>query len=504
MRKHVSTTVLLILFVVSTGSSGEPVEKPKWDELSSYQRHIISALLPADPPPWDRATAFSFLSDHGTRSSTYLTLGMLLRNGPNDRVNGAALVREVLEQQIDKPGTTDHGIWRGAPGSDKLDQNWREFIGVGLIAVREWFPDALAEPLAKDVDLALIRAAEGASARNVGHDYTNIALMSAFLLDYVGHLADRPEWIEQGVGKAEAIHEAFRKHGTFAEYNSPTYYGTDLMGLGLWCRLACSPQLREWGEEIEVDFWRDIGQFYHADLRNLCGPYSRAYGMDMTTYPALTGLPIAFELDGKNAPLPDEPTTRLYEWAYAAFFSLLDRPIPTDVTTLFRRFGEPRHLVRKIDTGRRIYEVEAQLEADWMMGTVVGMHRSWDQHCPATIHWRRPDGGLGWLLVHGTSGVDARLVNGSIQVFMPRPSPKRPLTVYLSDPTFPPGDFSRDSWTLPGMEIGVQTPLEPPKVAAVRDNRLGQVLAVVWEIPEGPALDRPVLVLRPARSPSPM
>jgi hypothetical protein len=486
--------------VVSICTANEPAEKPQWQELSAYQQRIISALLPADPEPWDQATAFEFLSEHGTRSSVYLTLGMLLRDGPNDRANGAVLVREVLKQQIVKPGTGDHGIWRGAPGSEKLDQNWREFVGVGLIAVREWFPDALDEVLAKDVDLSLVRAAEGASARDVGHDYTNIALMSAFLLDYMGHVASRPEWIEQGVAKARAIREAFRKDGTFAEYNSPTYYGTDLMGLGLWCRLARSSQLRQWGEEIETDFWRDIGQFYHADLRNLCGPYSRAYGMDMTKYPALTGLPIAFELDGKGAPLPEEPTTRLYEWAYAAFFSLLDRPIPAEVTAQFREFGEPRHLVRKIDTGRRVYEIEARLEEDWMMGTVVGMNRPWDQHCPATVHWRTgTDEEVGWLLVHGTSGVDTRMVDRSIRIFIPRPDSERPLKVYLYDSALPPEKFAGKTWDLPGMRIGVETPLGEPKVAAADDSRLGPVLAVTWEVPQGLRKDEAVLVLTPLR-----
>lgn len=498
MHMNLLTTSLFLLSAVSICSGGESAEKPQWQELSSYQQRIISALLPVDPEAWDQAAAFEFLSKQGTRSSTYLTLGMLLRDGPNDRANGAALVREVLKQQVVKPGSGTHGIWRGAPGSEKLDQNWREFIGVGLIAVREWFPETFDEPLAKDVDLALVRAAEGASARDVGYDYTNIALMSAFLLDYVGHIANQPEWIEQGVDKAEAVHDAFREHGTFTEYNSPTYYGTDLMGLGLWCRLARSPQLRGWGAEIEADFWRDIGQFYHADLKNLCGPYSRAYGMDMTEYPSLVALPIAFELDGNDAPLPAEPTSRLYEWAYAPFFSLLDRPIPAEATAQFRQFSGPRHLVRKIDTGRRVYEVEARLEMDWMMGTVVGMNRSWDQHCPATIHWRtNAQEEPGWLLVHGTSGVDARIVEGTIQVFIPRPSPERPLKVLLFDPTIDPARLSGETWDLPGMRIGVETSLGEPRVAADHDSRLGSVLAVTWNVPKTTSKERASLVLTP-------
>ena len=473
---------------------------PQWEDLSAYEQRIITALLPADPGAWDQDQTFSFLSAKGTRSATYLALGMLLRDGPSDRENAAALVRAILKLQVDRPGKLDHGVWRSGPGSERLDQNWREFIGVGLIMLREWFPAALDAELAAQVEQALTRAAEGASVRDVGHDYTNIALMSALLIEYAGHMNDNAQWIDQGREKAQAIRDGFFEHGTFTEYNSPTYYGVNLMGLGLWCRLARSSELRDWGGEIEAAFWRDIGQFYHADLRNLCGPYSRAYGMDMTTYPAIVGLLMAVALEGQDAPLPEAPVSRLYEWAYAPVFALLDRPIPAEVVQQLHSFEGPRQLSRSIAADRRRYAIEARLERDWMMGVVTGMNRPWEQHCPATIHWKTGAGDeVGWLLVHGTSGADARIVNDAIHVSLPRPSSRRELVVYCHDPTHARLEAGPTSWTWPDMAIEFESSLDGPVIKPLRDARFGQVMAATWQVPNSQSPGQTVLILRPTR-----
>jgi hypothetical protein len=106
--------------------------------------------------------------------------------------------------------------------------------------------------------------------------------MSAFLLAYVGLDADRAALTEQGVKKAKAVYTKFAIHKTFTEYNSPTYYGVDLLGLALWREVGPTDPFRRLGREMEADLWREIGLFYQPRPRNMAGPCSRAYGMDMT------------------------------------------------------------------------------------------------------------------------------------------------------------------------------------------------------------------------------
>ena len=272
-----------------------------------HQRHLVTFVLPeSGSDVWDHAAVRTFLEQHGTRTSTYHAVGMLFRNEGADRENAQLVIRGILDLQHNNPGKELHGVWRTGVGKDLRDQNWREFIGTGLIVAREYFGDIIDPGLIRDLDAALVRAAQGAAGRDVTPEYTNIALMSAFLLDYTGHISSNTAFQQQGKAKAKAILDLFSRYQTFTEFNSPTYYGTNLMALGMWRELGKSPQLRTWGKTIEAALWADIARFYHAGLRNICGPFARAYGMDMTRYNALVGMCIAMGLDGpEHAPLPD-------------------------------------------------------------------------------------------------------------------------------------------------------------------------------------------------------
>ena len=56
------------------------------------------------------------------------------------------------------------------------------------------------------------------------------------------------------------------------------------------CDPALSPLLAKLGGEMESSLWRDTTQFYHADLRNLAGPYDRSYGMNLLDYVSVIGI----------------------------------------------------------------------------------------------------------------------------------------------------------------------------------------------------------------------
>ena len=55
---------------------------------------------------------------------------------------------------------------------------------------------------------------------------------------------------------------------------------------------------------MEAGLWQDIANLYQPDLRNISGPYDRAYGMDMESYVSVDGVWMRTVLDAKNAPLP--------------------------------------------------------------------------------------------------------------------------------------------------------------------------------------------------------
>jgi hypothetical protein len=189
--------------------------------------------------------------------------------------------------------------------ASEQDENWREFVGMNLILVREKLADRVSTPLLANLDAALVRAAEGAFRRNVAPEYTNIASMSVVLLDYVGAHFNRPEMVALAANKAERIMSGRRDLGIFSEYNSPTYYGVSLFGFSMARAFGSSPSLRDLGRSLEILLWEDIAATYHPRLRSFVGPSVRRYGMNEREYVALAGVWIGLAVgDLSQAPLP--------------------------------------------------------------------------------------------------------------------------------------------------------------------------------------------------------
>src|SRR5690606_3019295 len=190
-------------------------------------------------------------------------------------------------------------IWRD------YDPNWREFICTVFIILLKEFAVLLPDVLQQKMHQSIFLAAQGSFERKVSAEYTNISLMSAFLLDYAGRLFDNPEWINYALSQAEEIHLLFNRYMTFNEYNSPSYYGIDFYALALWREYGATDAYQSLGAEMDAELWRDTAQFYHADMRNICGPDDRSYGMDMDDYIAAVALWISTVLPSEFAPLPD-------------------------------------------------------------------------------------------------------------------------------------------------------------------------------------------------------
>lgn len=456
--------------------------------MPAFHKDVLDSVLP--PPseqPWTPERTAQFIRERGTRSAALLTTGLLMRSGGADTENARLIIRDLLTLQQDAPGEKDHGLWMTSndPARDRNDQNWREFVGTGLLVARDRYPEQLGAALVADIDRALRLAAEGSAARDVDAHYSNIALMSASLLDYVGRTQNLPDLAEAGYAKASGIHELFSRHRTFTEYNSPTYYGVNLMALSVWRAVAESDSLREWGASMEAALWEDIGAFYHASLRNFCGPHVRAKGMDASRYTAITGVCIGMATnDGSLAPLPpDRSRWQMYEIAYAAVLAELGLTVPDDVVPHLRSFQGPRTLSRTVPWRQFTFDVSAVLREDWMMGAATGMRRRWDQHYPGTLHWRTAQGGLGWLLVSGENAAECTIDGTTMTVRTVDPNPDHPIRIEIDG--VDASAINGDTWALNGLRVKVASPLGDPVVETVESRRQGEVLQVSWPVPEG-------------------
>jgi hypothetical protein len=276
------------------------------------------------------------------------------------------------------------------------DPNWRQFIGTNFAVIIDQHGDALSDALVDDLRASIDRCVAGEPDDRVAPTYANIALMKAWLDMWAGRT---------GIGEslARATYAHFDEHGTFLEYNSPTYYGIDLSALALW-RSSSGP-LREPGADMEQRLWRDIARFYHAGLRNLCGPYDRAYGMDMIAHATPLGLHVWSRVGRAHAPFP--PTSGRFSHPHDVCFGPLVAAVPSlvpdDVVPHLERFHGEREVEQIVsDDPKRV--VTAWLGEDVMIGGWSGPTSGigFFQHAHATIHTTS-----GWARVLPDSAADA-------------------------------------------------------------------------------------------------
>ncbi len=435
-----------------------------WDGAAGLLRD--AADEPAVPvPPGVRL--------HLVRETAWYALGLLLRGGPGDRERAVGALGTVLAHQFDAPGRPYHGTFARFPEEPTppaaprewldYDPNWREFIGTTLALILLHAEDLLPPELVRGIDAALRLAIAGALPRRVPASYTNIALMQAFLLSFAADRYGEPGWAAAAETLGGAVHDRFRAHGAFDEYNSPTYYGVDLYALALWREHAPSPALRELGAALEGALWTDIARYYHAGLRNLCGPYDRAYGMDLRRYAGLLGLWIWLVTGAEAAPFPDwrRPFAHANDFCLAPCVAVLGARVPEAARPHFAAFQGERQVEQALP-GEPPRRATAWLGPQVMIGAEAGGKPGWKQFHPATVHWRAPGGEVGWLRLRHTAPVDARATPNTLTIASDPPTAETAYLFEIHAPGLAPDAIGPDRWRLPGLTVHVETTAHGP------------------------------------------
>jgi hypothetical protein len=397
---------------------------------------------------------------HPIRESAWWATGLLLRNRGDDAARAEKILEAVLAWQFVEPGMGYHGTFIRAPeeprpaGKDAVmwrdyDPNWRQFIGTTFVVLLKMLPNRLSRELTQKLEASVKLAVEGEPPDRFTAHYTNIAMMHAILLVYAGGRFGREDWTQRGVALAREIYELFAPNRAYAEYNSPTYYGVDLYALRLWRLLSPRPELVEWGAAMERDLWRDIADYYHPRLRNICGPYDRSYGMDMTYYAAGVGMFFRLELPTNVAPFPD--TTREFDHAHdftlAPLVAMLGADIPSEARTMLQAPITERFVEHAIEDER---VATAFLGREWMWGGEREAKKcGWPQVHLATAHWLQPDGSVGWFRLENGMYVDVTATASGLQLRANNGEDAQKLTWHFSSKP----QASAEEWKLPGMTV---------------------------------------------------
>ena len=175
-------------------------------------------------------------SVHLVRETAWYAIGLLRRDGPGDRARAEAALDTVVDHQYDEPGQPWHGTFvrfpewaaptEGATEWIDYDPNWRQFLGTALaVAIT-------------DFDL-LDRASPRGPATPSTSPWTRSRRIGSRRATPTSPCSARGSTRGRGeptTATPRAVVDAFRRHGCFSEYGSPTYYGIDLLALGLWQR----------------------------------------------------------------------------------------------------------------------------------------------------------------------------------------------------------------------------------------------------------------------------
>lgn len=437
---------------------------------------MLTASLVVSDRAWDEQAGFLWSAApgengriHRVRESAWYALGLLMRDQPGDAPRAIRIIGQVLDFQFAASGQAWDGTFRRAPeepppavGAElwkNYDPNWRQFIGTTFVLMLEQHANRLPAELQSRMLDAIRRAVEGELTQGRAEPYhTNVKLMHGFLVGWAGQRLGRTDWVERSEKWIGEIRTDFARHETFDEYNSPTYYGVDFYGLALCRRYGATELIRDAGAELEAGLWRDVGRFYHAGLKNMCGPFDRAYGMDMRRYVSLTGVWMGLVLPAELTPLPDPtgPMDHAHDFAATPLYVALGAQVPDGVLAGFRTFGGERLLSRPITATRT---ATAWLGANVMIGGEVtsrtlGVTPDKGQFHPATIHWQAPGERVGWVRLYASPLSDAEAAKETLTITA---GAAGDFTFRISVPGLVAGQLGRDCWALPGLKLSIES-----------------------------------------------
>jgi hypothetical protein len=467
-----------------------------YSSLSPYQHQMVEQFIGSFLPK-DSNVQQILNNDDGAIQKIRLAEALLFRNKDNDQENAFEIIRWIygLAKKDVEPASSD-------------------FVGSDLIIIYHKYRPLFPADVTEKVEFLLKNVARITYNKNQNPNYNNMAIMSSFIMEYVGRLYNIEEIQVRGMEKARAIVASYRIYNTLCEYNTPTYYGVDVMGLSLWKELSYSQEMRELGTFLQESLWKEIAMYYNANLRNMCGPFLRGYGMDMTRYNAVIGVPIALAVDDEAlAPFPGIVGGHYHDASYIAAFCELGVDLPGEAFREFRKFSAPRFFSRVTPNyyeGDRLKKATAMVNREWMMGCLWGNLKVSSLLKVGTMHWKASNGVVGWLVVPGEGKTNVKVDETTMQIFLATDSAEF-IEIFLYAPQLTALKIAGKVWKLDGMELTVNSSLKylaeqvkdsvgPHSFSDAQTIHYQDLVRVRFQIPKGWDKSKPIINFIPKKN----
>jgi hypothetical protein len=212
----------------------------------------------------------------------------------------------------------------------------------------------------------------------------------------------------------------------------------------------------------------------------------------------LLGLSIWLAVGQDLAPFPRHEGyfTHGADFGYGPVLGLVDTEVPSDVLDHLRQFKAERQVERRISS------LPDRVATAWLGDSLMlggesialndddgALRRQLGpQLHPATMHWRTPDGGLGWMRVRAPGLVSARAERKRLSITARRPASEgddlASAAHFLLELKVPgkltPGSLSSSRWELPGLAVNVTSDAGEVEVVDT-----GLVHKVIYALPAG-------------------
>jgi hypothetical protein len=359
-----------------------------------------------------------------TRDALDYALALLEEGGSGSVSRALSIIPKVLALQDREPCNRTFGLWpyfleEPLSAMRPPDWNWADFLGVRLAHILGRYPALVPADLQSAMAAALGNAALSIFRRNMGPDYTNIAVKGGVVAIMAGELLGQPFLLDYGRQRLARFLEHTRRNGGFTEYNSPPYGALVILEVERGLLIIRDPESRAHLLAIHEQCWRGMANSLHLPTGQLCGPHARAYDSALSaTQTELLGTELGLQLFAP-AGLP-EPFERGRDLINLLLIPRVPCPEPVRRQILeapARRFVRQDY-VRDPDP-----EIRRQgamwFDGDLCLGS-VNVENLWQQRRPLIAYWKIGDtlAMLRVRLVHG----DADFASGVLRTAQQGPA----------------------------------------------------------------------------------
>ncbi|KAI5304850.1 hypothetical protein KEM56_005815 [Ascosphaera pollenicola] len=509
MKKSITLGALLTPFAnLAIASTSNHSSSSSSFALTWHAADVFTTGIEWNDGYWDDdagylITATPAKGHYDIRHTGWYATQLLARNRPGDVERAIRIFDNVIDTQYLNPSKLWYGGYQLSPSVPEpgtaefadvrpyktWDPNFRVFIACAWVQAIHDYEHLLPNKTVEKVKKSLHLAAKGDLYRVGGSDgdnlypaYSNPWIMRTIVQAWVGHEMGDKNLTNAGEKFAQDLYDLWSKHQTLSEFNSGTYSGVAMWALALWTAYAPEDsKLRKYGAEILTQEWKELGELYNPNLKNVAGPWDRSYGFNMQKYANLVGAIIWGAVGRDKAPVPKR-LSGMYHADDFSFFPLIAMSVPEMVKYL------PDDVRQKLTTFSGEHTFKAQALSPpfdeyprnitaWLSENVTigaetiaekdigGPAKNENQFNPAVIQWAIDDYQIG-CLTHfvSQSSIDAVAAPKTLNITYPNATEADGPVKFeflFSGLDSPRGFNVTGLEHLPGLKLSVETNASP-------------------------------------------